>query len=258
MRTELELWRLEHEALERRAGSLSVEIHKKFSLPAACVVFVFIGAPLGMRVRRAGPAVAFVSVAFFLFYYLCLVGGEELANRLLLPPWLAMWLPNLVLGTWGLLATLRAIEVWRPRALRVTPWRRGARAPGTRCPRAARRRTARVRILDRYLLREFAGYLALGLVGIIAIFVVVDVFEKIDVFLDHHAAFSLIGALLPLPSARVAGAGAAHRAPDGHLPRARPAQQVRRADRDAHLRALAVRHPRAGAGGVRRLPRCSP
>ena len=135
MRTELELWRLEREALERRAGSLSVEIHKKFSLPAACVVFVLIGAPLGMRVRRAGPAVAFVSVAFFLFYYLCLVGGEELANRLLLPPWLAMWLPNLVLGTWGVLATLRAIELWRPRAVRLPRWGRGRRAPGPRRPR---------------------------------------------------------------------------------------------------------------------------
>jgi lipopolysaccharide export system permease protein len=123
VRTELELWRLERAALERRAGSLSVEIHKKFSLPAACVVFVLIGAPLGMRVRRAGPAVAFVSVAFFLFYYLCLVGGEELANRLLLPPWLAMWLPNLVLGGWGLMATLRAIEVWQPRARRPRGWR---------------------------------------------------------------------------------------------------------------------------------------
>jgi len=110
-RGELDLWRLEHQALERRAGELSVEVHKKFSLPAACVVFVLIGAPLGMRVRRAGPAVAFVSVAFFLFYYLCLVGGEELANRLLLPPWLAMWLPNIVLGAWGLLATLRAVEL---------------------------------------------------------------------------------------------------------------------------------------------------
>ena len=49
-----------------------------------------------------------------------------------------------------------------------------------------------MRILDRYLLREFAGYLALGLIGIIAIFVVVDVFEKIDVFLDHHAAVPLV------------------------------------------------------------------
>jgi lipopolysaccharide export system permease protein len=112
VRTELELWRMEREAIERRAASLSVEIQKKFSLPAACVVFVLLGAPLGMRVRRAGPAVAFVSIAFFLFYYLCLVGGEELANRLLLPPWLAMWLPNIVLGTWGVLATLRSIELW--------------------------------------------------------------------------------------------------------------------------------------------------
>jgi lipopolysaccharide export system permease protein len=125
VQTELELWRLEREAFERQAGSLSVEIHKKFSLPAACVVFVFIGVPLGMRVRRAGPAVAFFSVAFFLFYYLCLVGGEELANRLLLPPWLAMWIPNLTLGIWGLLATARAIEIWRPRAPGATPRGRG-------------------------------------------------------------------------------------------------------------------------------------
>jgi lipopolysaccharide export system permease protein len=49
-----------------------------------------------------------------------------------------------------------------------------------------------VRILDRYLLREFVGYLALGLCGFIVIFVVVDIFEKIDVFLDHRAPFELI------------------------------------------------------------------
>jgi lipopolysaccharide export system permease protein len=111
LRTEVDLWRMERDALRRRIAGLSVEIQKKFSLPAACVVFVLLGAPLGMRVRRAGPAVAFVSIAFFLFYYLCLVGGEELATRLLLPPWLAMWLPNLVLGTWGLIATLRTCEL---------------------------------------------------------------------------------------------------------------------------------------------------
>lgn len=49
-----------------------------------------------------------------------------------------------------------------------------------------------MRILDRYLLREFTGYLVLGLIGFIVIFVVVDVIEKIDVFLDHRAAFSLV------------------------------------------------------------------
>ena len=50
-----------------------------------------------------------------------------------------------------------------------------------------------MRILDRYILREFLGYLALGLVGFIVIFIVVDVFEKIDVFLDHRAPTELIG-----------------------------------------------------------------
>jgi lipopolysaccharide export system permease protein len=49
-----------------------------------------------------------------------------------------------------------------------------------------------VRILDRYLLREFAGYLMLGLVGFIVIFIVVDVVEKVDVFLDHKAPMGLI------------------------------------------------------------------
>jgi len=130
IRNELETWNIERTAMARRIAGLSVEIHKKFSLPAACVVFVLLGAPLGMRVRRAGPAVAFLSVAFFLFYYLCLVGGEELANRLLLPPWLAMWLPNLVLGGIGLHWTLGACEV-------RLPWAR-RRALSRRAPDASR------------------------------------------------------------------------------------------------------------------------
>lgn len=119
---EAELWVLERDGYRRRIASLSVEIHKKFSLPAACVVFVLIGAPIGMRVRRAGPAVAFLSVVFFLFYWLCLIGGEELANRLLIPPWLAMWLPNLVLGAVGLDWTLRACDV-------PLPWARARSVP---------------------------------------------------------------------------------------------------------------------------------
>jgi len=122
MGTELELWRVERRALRRRIAELSVEIHKKFSLPMACVVFVLVGAPLGMRVRRAGPAVAFLSIAFFIFYWVCLVGGEELARRELFPPWLAMWLPNLVLGGIGLEWTLRACEV-------RAPWHRRRAAP---------------------------------------------------------------------------------------------------------------------------------
>ncbi len=49
-----------------------------------------------------------------------------------------------------------------------------------------------MRILDRYLFREFVAYLALGLIGFIVIFTVVDVIEKIDVFLDHRAPTALV------------------------------------------------------------------
>ncbi|HEY2955011.1 MAG TPA: LptF/LptG family permease [Candidatus Eisenbacteria bacterium] len=49
-----------------------------------------------------------------------------------------------------------------------------------------------MKILDRYVLREFLGYLLLGLLGFIVIFVVVDLFEKIDVFLDHRAPLGLV------------------------------------------------------------------
>ena len=49
-----------------------------------------------------------------------------------------------------------------------------------------------MRILDRYLLREFVVYLLLGLLGFIVIFAVVDLIEKMDVFLDHKAPWLLV------------------------------------------------------------------
>ena len=119
--SELQMSRLEIETLARRKASLEVELQKKFALAFACVVFVLVGAPLGMQVKRGGVAIGFLSILFFAFYYLCLQFGESFADRLLLPPWLAMWLANIVLGLWGLVATLRACEVQfgRPRVRRI-------------------------------------------------------------------------------------------------------------------------------------------
>ncbi|HVP37866.1 MAG TPA: LptF/LptG family permease [Candidatus Saccharimonadales bacterium] len=102
---------LQLRAVDDQRWSYGVEIQKKFAIPAACVVFVLIGAPLGLRVRRTGPAVAFASLLFFLFYYVTLVGGEELAKHGTLSPFLAMWLPNILIGAIGLYLTLREAEV---------------------------------------------------------------------------------------------------------------------------------------------------
>ena len=95
--------------IDRRAGRINeylVEIHKKLSIPAACLVFALIGAPLGALIRRRGAAVSVgISLFFFWIYWMFLIGGEELADRGYIPPPWAMWAPNLVFALvgWGLL-----------------------------------------------------------------------------------------------------------------------------------------------------------
>ena len=77
--------------------------HKKFAIPAACLVFGLYGIPLGFP-EPAGAAalpVSLVSVGIFLFYYVLLGNGEEAAASGQLPSWLAMWAPNIVLSVLG-------------------------------------------------------------------------------------------------------------------------------------------------------------
>ncbi len=74
-----------------------VEAHKKFSIPFACILFVLIGAPLGVMAKKGGFAVSTsLSLGFFLLYYILLIGGEELADRNQVSPEIGMWAPNMV------------------------------------------------------------------------------------------------------------------------------------------------------------------
>ena len=93
----------------RRIHEYSVEIHKKYSIPFACIVFVLIGAPLGIMARRGtfGTA-ASLSLGFFLLYWACLIGGEKLADRGLIDPWFGMWMANILLGILGIYLTARS------------------------------------------------------------------------------------------------------------------------------------------------------
>ena len=80
-----------------------VELHKKFSIPFASIIFILIGAPLGIMARRGGFAISMgLSLGFFIIYWAFLITGEELADRAMLPPVISMWLPNLILGLVGL------------------------------------------------------------------------------------------------------------------------------------------------------------
>jgi lipopolysaccharide export system permease protein len=95
---------------EKEINRYSVEIQKKYSIPFASVVFLFLGIPLGIRMRRGGIAVATaVSILFFVIYYIFLVGGEELADRGFVSPFWGMWLPNIVFFVIGIILTQRTV-----------------------------------------------------------------------------------------------------------------------------------------------------
>lgn len=98
--------RLESE--EKRVAQYWVEIHKKFSTAVACFVFVLIGAPLGIMARKGGIGTGVVySLFFFVIYWVSLIGGENLADRLLVSPVVAMWISNVLIGLGGLFITWR-------------------------------------------------------------------------------------------------------------------------------------------------------
>ncbi|MCK9244596.1 MAG: LptF/LptG family permease [Candidatus Marinimicrobia bacterium] len=83
---------------KKQIAKYNVEIQKKYSIPFACIVFMLMGAPLGVVTRRGGMTVAAVlSILFFLLYYVFLIGGEELADAAIITPFWAMWTPNLIL-----------------------------------------------------------------------------------------------------------------------------------------------------------------
>ena len=85
-----------------------VEIQKKFSLAAACIVFVLVGAPIALRFPRGGVGLV-IGVSFFVFaiYYIGLIGGESLANHNIISPFWAMWADNILFLIVGLVLIAR-------------------------------------------------------------------------------------------------------------------------------------------------------
>ena len=95
----------------RQIYKYEVEIHKKFAIPFASIVFILIGAPLGIKAKKGslGVGVTF-SIGFFLLYWVFLIGGEELADRQLISPFLAMWMANIIVGSFGVYLTYRVVK----------------------------------------------------------------------------------------------------------------------------------------------------
>ncbi len=93
---------------ERTRNMFGVEIHKKFSLAVACIVFILIGAPVALRFPRGGVGLV-ISVSLFVFalYYVGLIAGQSLAENGTLSPFWSMWLANIVFTIVGLVLLAR-------------------------------------------------------------------------------------------------------------------------------------------------------
>jgi lipopolysaccharide export system permease protein len=85
-----------------------VEIQKKFSLAAACIVFVLVGAPIALRFPRGGVGLVMgVGFVVFAIYYIGLIGGESLANKNYVSPFWAMWIDNIVFFIIGVILVIQ-------------------------------------------------------------------------------------------------------------------------------------------------------
>jgi lipopolysaccharide export system permease protein len=86
-----------------------VELHRKFSLPFACLVFGLVGVPLGVQPVRAVRSRSFsVSLALIFVYYLLLTAGEAMAEKGILPALVALWIPNVVFAALGVVLFVAA------------------------------------------------------------------------------------------------------------------------------------------------------
>ena len=101
-----------------RVTKYLVEVHKKWSIPFASVIFVMLGAPIGLLTRKGNLGfAALVSAVIIAIYFSSIIQGERLADRLVLTPFWGMWGINFVLFFLGL-----GLMGWVGRPVERIPW----------------------------------------------------------------------------------------------------------------------------------------
>lgn len=80
-----------------------VEIHTKYSLPFSCIAFAIFGAPLGIKVHRSGRRGGLgIGIMFIVIDYILLIAGQAMGRKGDIPPFIALWLPNILIGGIGI------------------------------------------------------------------------------------------------------------------------------------------------------------
>jgi LPS export ABC transporter permease LptF/LPS export ABC transporter permease LptG len=223
---ELRIEELSAKAEEFKAQGLSphnqvMEIHKKFSIPVACFVFALLGLALGASSRKDGKLAAFVlGIGVIFSYYVVMYGGEALAKGHWLPAWLAMWLPNFVLGAAGAaLLAARSRSAGSPIRITLPGWftRRRAAAAGeaadvtgvtTATTSSSRNRRVVIvlkvpqfslpgpRLLDVYLAKQYLRILGMTTIGMLGLFYISTFIDMSDKWFKGQTSFGMLAEFL--------------------------------------------------------------
>jgi len=173
-----------------------VEVQKKFSIPAACLVLGLFGLALGASHRRDGKLSSFVIGIIVIFvYYVLLENSSNLAKGGFVSPWIAAWLPNVVFGLGGValfLSRRRAIE-------RTRTWPRWWTAFLSLLPRRPKGGDGGLRVLpsmpgtrllDRYVFAAYARIFWLCVVALLGLFHISTFIDLSDEVLRGDATWS--------------------------------------------------------------------
>jgi lipopolysaccharide export system permease protein len=173
---------------DKKINQFLVEVHKKYSISFACIVFILIGIPLGIIARHGSMAVGITySIFFFVLFWVFLIAGENLADRLIVPPGITMWSCNIIVGIFGIILTLRMIrettfinygpliKLWH----KITsPFKSRKRKRGIIAAIFIRFPTFLLNkcigIIPSYLVRTFIYYMIIVFLSLIVVFVVID------------------------------------------------------------------------------------
>jgi LPS export ABC transporter permease LptF/LPS export ABC transporter permease LptG len=180
-----------------------IEIHKKFSIPFACVVLGLIGVALGATNRRGGRLGSFViGIGIIFTYYALLESASNLAKGNLIPTWLAVWLPNIAFGALGVWLFVRGrrstgrssrlveamARVWRAVTARLSSERHA------RVPMAMP--VPFLGLLDRYVMVSYLRIFALSVVALSGLAYLSSFIDLSDEVLRGDATWRSLGAFL--------------------------------------------------------------
>jgi LPS export ABC transporter permease LptG/LPS export ABC transporter permease LptF len=206
-----------------------MEIHKKFSIPVACFVFALIGLALGASNRKDGKLASFVmGIGVIFVYYVVMFMAQAMTKGYIIPAWLSMWLPDIVLGVAGIFLLIRraryadqpirislprpAVPQWVTKWLTTEPAEASrpalpaaATAPGPAAAGAARRgdrvvvviripqfELPRPNLLDIYVAKQYLRILGMTIVAMLGLFYISTFIDLSDKWFKGQTTFTQI------------------------------------------------------------------